>query len=91
MSDLARLMLDRSPQMQVLVNPADLLILMANAPLLLALGYSLAQIQCLKITKVKSALPDVFLLGRCAQRGVPGAARPRRTMRRRLISCHASG
>lgn len=60
MSDLARLMLDHSPQMQVLVNPADLQILMANAPLLLALGYSLAQIQSLKITEVESALPDVF-------------------------------
>lgn len=55
MSDLARLMLDHSPQMQVLVNPADLLILMANAPLLLALGNLLAKIQSCKITEKSAA------------------------------------
>lgn len=60
MSDLTRLMIDHSPQMQMLVSTTNLQILMANAPLLKALGYSLAEIQQLKITEVESALQDVF-------------------------------
>ena len=60
MNDLARLMLDHSPGMLLLVNPASLQIVMANAPVARTLGYSLAQLQGLAITEIESALPDVF-------------------------------
>jgi two-component system NtrC family sensor kinase len=60
MSDLARLMLDHSPGILLLVDPGTLRILMANAPAARTLGYSLAQLQELAITEVESALPDVF-------------------------------
>lgn len=60
MNDLARLMLDHSPDMLLLVNPASLQIMMANAPVVKTLGYSLEQLQCLAITEVESALQDVF-------------------------------
>jgi signal transduction histidine kinase len=60
MNDLARLMLDHSPEMLLLVNPASLQIMMANAAVVGTLGYSLAQLQDLAITEVESALEDVF-------------------------------
>ncbi len=60
MNDLARLMLDHSPGMLLLVNPASLQIVMANAPVARTLGYSLAQLQGLAITEIESALADVF-------------------------------
>jgi len=60
MNDLARLMLDNSPEMLILVNPVDLNILMANAPVLETLGYTLEEIQGLTITEIESALQDVF-------------------------------
>ena len=60
MNDLARLMLDHSPDMLLLVNPASLQIMMANAPVVKTLGYSLEQLQRLAITEVESALQDVF-------------------------------
>ncbi len=60
MSDLARLVLDHSTEMLLLVNPATLQIEMANAAVAAALGYSVEQLQGLVITEVESALQDVF-------------------------------
>ncbi|ABD69703.1 PAS/PAC sensor signal transduction histidine kinase [Rhodoferax ferrireducens T118] len=60
MNALARLMLDNSPEMVLLVNPATLQIMMANASVVKTLGYSLAQLQGLAITEIESALQDVF-------------------------------
>ncbi|MFZ3082189.1 ATP-binding protein [Rhodoferax ferrireducens] len=60
MNTLARLMLDNSPEMSLLVNPATLQIMMANASVVKTLGYSLAQLQGLAITEIESALQDVF-------------------------------
>lgn len=60
MNDLARLMLDHSTEMLLLVNPASLQIVMASAPVARTLGYSLEQLQGLAITEVESALQDVF-------------------------------
>jgi PAS domain S-box-containing protein len=60
MSDLARLMLDNSTEMLMLVNPSNLQILMANAPVVSTLGYPLAQLQGMAITDVESALQDIF-------------------------------
>jgi PAS domain S-box-containing protein len=60
MTDLARLMLDNSAEMLMLVNPTTLQIVMANAPVAKTLGYSLAQLQGMVITEVESALQDVF-------------------------------
>ena len=60
MSDLARLMLDNSAEMLLLVNPVSLQIVMANAPVVSTLGYPLAQLQGMVITEVESALPDIF-------------------------------
>ncbi|MGP1614281.1 MAG: PAS domain-containing protein, partial [Pollutimonas bauzanensis] len=53
-------MLDHSLEMLLLVNPASLEIVMANAAVAKTLGYSLEQLQGLAITEVESALPDVF-------------------------------
>jgi two-component system NtrC family sensor kinase len=60
MSDLARLMLDHSPGMLLLVDPETLQIVMASAPVSTTLGYSLKQLQGLAITEIESALQDVF-------------------------------
>jgi two-component system NtrC family sensor kinase len=60
MTNLARLMLDHSPEMLLLVDPATLQIMMANAPVARTLGYALEQLQGLTITEIESALQDVF-------------------------------
>ena len=60
MTDLARLMLDHSPDMLLLVDPATLQIVMASAPVARTLGYSPEQLQGLAITEIESALQDVF-------------------------------
>ncbi|MBI3285843.1 MAG: PAS domain S-box protein [Burkholderiales bacterium] len=60
MSDLARLMLDHSTEMLLLVNPATLQIALANAAVARALGYTVEQLQGMAITEVESALQDVF-------------------------------
>lgn len=60
MSALARLMLDNSPGMLLLVNPATLGIVLASAPVANLLGYTPEQLQGLAITEVESALQDVF-------------------------------
>jgi signal transduction histidine kinase len=60
MSELARLMLDNSPGMLLLVNPASLEIVMASAPVASTLGYAPEQLQGLAITEIESALQDVF-------------------------------
>ena len=60
MNELARLMLDHSPEMALLVNPVTLQVMMANAAACKTLDYSLEQLQALEITEVESALQDVF-------------------------------
>lgn len=60
MSDLARLMLDNSPEMLLLVDPVSLQIVMANAPVAQTLGYTPEQLQGLAITEIESDLQDVF-------------------------------
>ncbi|MDD2926691.1 ATP-binding protein [Rhodoferax sp.] len=60
MSDLARLMLDHSPTMMLLVDQATLRIVMANASVANALGYTAQQLTGMSITDVESALQDVF-------------------------------
>lgn len=59
-TDLARLMLDHSRGLLLLVNPQSLQIVMASAPVAKTLGYSLAQLQGMAITEIESALQDVF-------------------------------
>ncbi len=60
MSNLAQLMLDNSPQMQLLVDPATLQIVLANASAAHTLGYPAELLQGMVITEVESALQDVF-------------------------------
>lgn len=60
MSDLARLILDNSPEMLLLVDPDSLKIVMANAPVAQTLGYTPEQLQGLAITEIESDLQDVF-------------------------------
>lgn len=60
MTDLARLMLDHSPEMLLLVNPATLNIVVANTTVVKALGYGLDQLSGMVITDIESALQDVF-------------------------------
>lgn len=60
MTDLARLMLDNSTELLMLVNPTTLQIEMANAPVVNTLGYPLAKLQGMVITDVESALQDIF-------------------------------
>lgn len=60
MNDLARLMLDHSTEMLLLVDPATLRIMLANATVAKALGYTVQQLQGMEITEVESALQDVF-------------------------------
>jgi PAS domain S-box-containing protein len=60
MSDLLRLMLDHSPDMLLLVDPATLQIMVANAPVAEALGYAPEVLPGMTITDIESALQDVF-------------------------------
>lgn len=60
MTELAQLMLDNSPQMLLLVDPATLHIMRANAPVAKLLGYAPEQLPGLLITDIESALQDVF-------------------------------
>jgi len=60
MTDLARLMLDHSPDMMLLVDPVSLHILLANTPVTAVLGYSAEQLSGMSITDIESALQDVF-------------------------------
>lgn len=60
MSDLARLTLDHSTEMLLLVNPGTLQIEVANAAVARALGHTVEQLQGMAITEVESALQDVF-------------------------------
>ena len=57
---LHQLMLDHSPYMMVLVDPADLRILVANRTVEQVLGYSGAQLRGMLITDIESSLQDVF-------------------------------
>ncbi len=60
MTDLARLMLDHCPEMLLLIDPATLKIVMANAPVAHTLGYRPEQLPGMAITDIESALEDVF-------------------------------
>jgi len=60
MTDLARLMLDHSPDLLLLVDPATLQVVMANAPVAQALGYAVQDLPGMVITDIESALQDVF-------------------------------
>jgi len=60
MNDLAQLMLDNSPGMLLLVDPATLQVVKANAPVAKALGYTPEQLTGMVITDIESALQDVF-------------------------------
>jgi len=57
---LHQLMLDHSPYLMVLVDPADLRILVANRTVEQVLGYSGAQLREMLITDLESSLQDVF-------------------------------
>jgi PAS domain-containing protein len=59
-AELRQLMLDHSPQMMLLVDPADLRILVTNRVVEQALGYSGRQLLTMQITDVESSLQDVF-------------------------------
>ncbi len=59
-ADLARLMLDHCPELLLLVDPATLQIVAANASAARTLGYELAPMQGLAITEVECALQSVF-------------------------------
>ena len=60
MTDLARLMLDNTPELLLLVDPLTLQITMANQAVCKTLDYPLEHLLGLAITEVESALPDVF-------------------------------
>jgi len=60
MTDLTQLMLDNSPEMLLLVDPATLQIVKANAPVAKLLGYAPVQMPDMLITDIESALQDVF-------------------------------
>ncbi|MCF8168693.1 MAG: PAS domain-containing protein [Rhodoferax sp.] len=60
MIDLARLMLDNTPEMLMLVDPISLQITMANQAVCKTLDYPLERLLGLAITEIESALPDVF-------------------------------
>jgi two-component system, NtrC family, sensor kinase len=59
-SDLAQLMLDHSPEMLLLVDPGTLQIVLANATVATALGFSTEQLTDMAITDIESALQDMF-------------------------------
>ena len=60
MSNLQQLMLDHSPNMMLLVEPAALRIVLANRAAAQALGYTQEQLQSMAITDIESSLQDVF-------------------------------
>ena len=60
MSSLERLMLDHSPSMMLLVEPAQLRIVMANRGACQTLGYAEEVLLAMAITEIESSLPDVF-------------------------------
>jgi len=60
MNDLAQLMLDHSPSMMLLVEPAELRIVGVNDAVGRLLGYTKEQLLGMAITDIESALQDVF-------------------------------
>ncbi|QGZ40867.1 PAS domain S-box-containing protein [Pseudoduganella flava] len=60
MNGLAQLMLDHSPSMMMLVEPAQLRIVGVNRAVEQLLGYTKAELLALTITEIESALQDVF-------------------------------
>ncbi len=60
MKSLERLMLDCSPTMMLLVDAADLRIVVANMAAQATLGYAEAELLGMKITGIESSLQDVF-------------------------------
>ena len=59
-SELRQLMLDHSPHMMLLVDPADLRIILTNKVAEQTLGYTGPQLLDMQITDVESSLQDVF-------------------------------
>lgn len=59
-SELRQLMLDHSPQMMLLVDPADLRIIVVNKVAEQVLGYTAPQLTDMLITDIESSLQDVF-------------------------------
>lgn len=60
MSGLARLMVDHCTAMLLLVDPLNLRIVQANAPVSSTLGYDSQALLSMQITDIESALQDVF-------------------------------
>jgi signal transduction histidine kinase/PAS domain-containing protein len=60
MSSLELLMIDHCPNMMLLVEPANLQIVMANQIAAQTLGYSRESLLAMNITEIESSLPDVF-------------------------------
>ena len=60
MKSLQQLMLDHSPNMMLLVEPADLRIILVNRAAVRVLGYSEEQLLAMRITDIESSLQDVF-------------------------------
>ena len=60
MKSLQQLMLDHSPNMMLLVEPADLRIILVNRATVQVLGYSEEQLLAMRITDIESSLQDVF-------------------------------
>ncbi|HCE07692.1 MAG TPA: histidine kinase [Oxalobacteraceae bacterium] len=60
MSELARLMLDHSSHMMLLVEPSQCQIIVANLAARQMLGHSEEKLLAMTITDVESSLPDVF-------------------------------
>ena len=60
MSSLERQLVDSSSTMMLLVDPADLRIVIGNAAAQRTLGYARAQLEGMAITAIESSLQDVF-------------------------------
>lgn len=60
MKTLQQMMLDQSPNMMLLVEPADLRIVLVNRVAAQMLGYSEEQLLGMHITDIESSLQDVF-------------------------------
>jgi PAS domain S-box-containing protein len=60
MSELRQLMLDHSPNMMLLVDPADLRILVANRVVEQVLGHDSARLASMAVTDIETSLQDVF-------------------------------
>jgi PAS domain S-box-containing protein len=60
MTGMHRLMLDHSPNMMLLVEPANLRIVLVNRAAVQALGYTEEQLLAMSVSDIESSLQDVF-------------------------------